>query len=177
VKARCTIGSSKTTHPPKNDKHKEKTTMRLINRIPHSTKPMLLVAVLMAICTLTVSTNAQSAWVAQFTLPYEVQWNHAVLPAGQYTITVDSMSGSAVVRVSSADGRRSIYTEVPIIADAEKGGARVLISTAGGQHTVRSMNLPLRGFSLVFQPLTRTEREELAKTGQLESVPLMTAKK
>jgi hypothetical protein len=169
--------TSKATHRPKNDKHKERTTMKSINRIPHSTKPMLAVAVLIAICTFTIAANAQSVWVGQFTLPYEVQWNHAVLPAGQYTITMDSMSGPAVVRVSSMDGRRSIYTAVPIIAEAEKGGARVLISTAGGQHTVRSMNLPLRGVSLIFQPLTRTECEELAKAGQIESVPVIAAKK
>ena len=149
--------------------------MKSISGIPYSTKPMLAVAVL--ICTFTIAANAQSAWVAQLTLPYEVRWNHAVLPAGQYTITVDSMSGSAVVRVSSTDDTGRFTPAVPIIADAERGGARVLISTAGGQHTVRSMNLPLRGVSLIFQPLTKTEREELAKAGQIEFVPVIAAKK
>jgi hypothetical protein len=162
-------------HRPEDDNDKEKTTMKLINRTSHSTKPMLLVAVLMAICSFTVAANAQSQFVGNFTLPYEVQWNHAVLPAGEYTIRLASKPGPAVV--SATNGSRSIYTAFPIIAGSGKGGASLLITIVGHQHTVRSMNLPLLGVSLIFQPLTRNEREELAKVGQLESVPVMTAKK
>ena len=78
--------------------------MRLLNRTTYSTKPILLVAVLMAIPAFTVAANAQPAWVGKFTLPYEVHWNHAVLPAGEYSIQADSKGLPAVLSSTSTNG-------------------------------------------------------------------------
>jgi hypothetical protein len=129
----------------------------------------------MANLAFTVAANAQPAWVGKFKLPYEVHWNHAVLPAGDYTISMDSKSAPALVR--STNGSRSIYTGVPTIATSEKGSASLLITVGDGQHTVRSMNSPLLGVPLVFQAIPRSEREALTNTSQLESVPVMVTKK
>jgi hypothetical protein len=149
--------------------------MRFISRASHSTRPILLATLLMASIAFPVAANAQPAWVGKFTLPYEVHWNHAVLPAGDYTISVDSKSSPALIRATN--GSRSIYTNVPTAATSERGPASLLITGSGGQHTVRSMNSPLLGVSLVFQAIPKSEREALAKTGELESVPVMVTKK
>lgn len=141
----------------------------------HSAKFALVVTLLMAISALTISTGAQPAWVGRFALPYEVHWNRAVLPAGEYTITVDSKSKPALIQ--SADGKRSIYTNVPIVAASEAGRASVLVTIAGSERTVRSMNSPALGVSFIFNPISKTERELLAKNGQLESLPILVTKK
>jgi DNA-binding CsgD family transcriptional regulator len=39
------------------------------------------------------------------------------------------------------------------------------------------MNLPDARVSLVYSPLTKAEREELARTKQIQTVPLIAAKK
>lgn len=133
-----------------------------------STRLMLLVAVLMAIPAFTISANAEPVYVGKFTLPYEVHWHRALLPAGEYTITVSSESAPALVR--STNGSKTLYTEVPIVANSGEGSASLLITTAGGQHTVRSMNSPLLGATLIFQVISKPEREALANTTQPEAV-------
>jgi len=164
------------THRPNENQEKgRRKTIKLTNRHQCSTRTMLLVGVLMAIPVLRVPANAAPVWVGKCTLPYQVNWNHAILPPGGYTITVNSKAASALVR--SNNGTTQYYTAVPIIADREKGDTSLLITTAGGQHIVRSLNSPLLGVSFVFQPLSKSEREASAKSGQQESIPVIVTKK
>jgi hypothetical protein len=39
------------------------------------------------------------------------------------------------------------------------------------------VNLPAIGMSLVFDPLTKTEREMFAKAGHIDAVPVISARK
>jgi hypothetical protein len=141
--------------------------MRLISSTK-STRLMLLVAVLVAIPASATVANAEPVYVGKFTLPYEVHWHRALLPAGEYTITVSSESAPALVR--STNGSKTLYTELPIVGNNDKGRASLLITTAGGQHTVRSMNSPRLGVSFIFQAIPKSEREAFAKTDQSEAV-------
>lgn len=88
---------------------------------------------------------------------------------------MDSKYAPALVRAT--DGSKSVYTSVPLVAAGEKGGASLLITGRGGQYTVRSMNSPMLGVSFIFQAIPKSERETLAKTGELESVPVMVTEK
>jgi len=123
----------------------------------------------------TAAANAQPSFEGKFTLPYEVHWNHAVLPAGEYSITVDAKGMPAVVH-STRTGN-SVNTNSPILADQEKGAASLTVTIRGNERRVRSMNLPQIGKSLIFEPLTKTEREIFAKAGQIDAVPVVTAQK
>jgi hypothetical protein len=62
----------------------------------------LAVAAAIAICLSASSASAQSL-KATFTLPYEVHWGKAVLPAGPYSITFDSLSGP-IIRTGTGGG-------------------------------------------------------------------------
>lgn len=146
-----------------------------IKTMGQSIKAKLFAAVVFATCVFTIAANAQPRFVGKFTLPYEVQWNHAVLPAGEYSMRMDSREIPAVVRSSSSN--RSHFIAVPTIADCKTGGANLLITIRGNEHRVRSLNLPALGVSLVYKPLTRTEREILTKEGHLEAVPVVIATK
>lgn len=134
----------------------------------------LLVTVTIVICGFTGLANAQPRFAGKFTLPQEVQWGQATLRPGQYFIRMDP---AGAVLVSSADGGRTVLMKPPIVADSERGSTHLTITTQGNQRTVRSLNLPEVGKSVIFAPLTKSEREVLVKARQIESVPVVTAKK
>jgi hypothetical protein len=149
--------------------------MRILNTTQHSTTAKLILGVLFATCVFTVAAKAQPSFEGKFTLPYEVHWNHAVLPAGEYSIELDAKGMPAVLHSTSSG--KSVNTAIPILADGEKGAARLTITIRGNERKVRSVNLPQIGKSMVFEPLTKTEREEYAKAGQIDTVPVVTAQK
>jgi hypothetical protein len=147
----------------------------IIKTMGQSIKAKLYAAFVLATCVFTVAANAQPSFDGKFTLPYEVHWNRAVLPAGEYSIQVDAKGMPTVVHSTSSS--KSVNTHPPILADLEKGAARLTVTIRGNERRVRSMNLPQIGKSLIFEPLTATEREMFAKAGHIESVPVVTAQK
>jgi hypothetical protein len=154
---------------------KRRKTMKIVHKIQHPTFLRLLVGVLIATCAFTAAADAYPRVAAKFTLPHEVRWGQAVLPAGEYFIRMDSMATMPVI--SSVSGNRTVFTEPPTIADSEKGCTCITITVQGNERRVRSLNLPALGKSVIFVPLTKTEREILAKGGQITTVPLVSAKK
>jgi hypothetical protein len=149
--------------------------MKTSNSTRHSATAKLILGVLFGTCVFTAAANAQPSFEGKFTLPYEVHWNHAVLPAGEYYIQVQANGMPTVV--TSAKSGNSANTSAPILADPEKGAARLTVTIQGNERRVRSMNLPQIGKSLVFEPLTATEREMFAKAGKIDNLPFITAHK
>ena len=149
--------------------------MKILNATQHSTLAKLILGVLIATCVFTAAANAQPTFQGKFTLPYEVHWNHAVLPAGEYSIRVAAKGMPAILRATNGD--KLFNTGVPIPVDAKKGAACLTVTIRGNERRVRSLNLPQIGVSLIFEPLTKTEREMLAKAGQIDAVPVVTAQK
>jgi hypothetical protein len=125
----------------------------------------------LGICAFTVTANAQSV-TGNFTLPHEVHWGRTVLPPGDYSITVESSSKPAFIQ--SASGEEHMFTTTPTIGDKEKVAAGLLITVNGNERTVRALNLPQYGVSLIYKPFTKAEREA---TAQAETVPVIVAKK
>ena len=120
--------------------------------------------------------NAQtSAFSGRFTLPYPVRWNSAVLPAGNYTINIHSVLSPGLVQ--STDGRTSAFVFASIADHSKKGAARLVVVTRGNERKVASLDLPSAGISLVYSPVTKAEQEAFAKAMQIETVPLVTARK
>ena len=148
-------------------------------KTPHTTNhPMslrLLLGVLIATCVFTAAANAHPSFTGKFTLPYEVRWGRAVLPAGEYFIWMDSTVAPAMV--ASASGSRTIHTQFPVTADSKGGSTSLTITNQGNERTVRSLNLPGIGKSVIFAPLTKAESEQLAQTGQIQTVPVIAARK
>lgn len=141
----------------------------------HLTSWKMFFGVLIATCVFAFGAYAQPSFAGKFTLPYEVRWGQAVLAAGQYSIRMNSVAGPAMI--TSANGSRTVYTQIPTLADNEKGGTHLTITNLGNERKVRSMNLPELGKLMIFAPLTKSEREELAKAGQTNIVPVVTAEK
>jgi len=119
--------------------------------------------------------NASPAFSARFTLPYQVHWHEALLPAGTYTINMASVQSPSIVQ--STNGKISAFVFGPITDGPTKGAASLTIVTRGNERTVASLNMPSAGISLVYLRLTLAEQEQLAKACQVETVPLVVAKK
>lgn len=136
----------------------------------------LLLGVVIATSVFTAAANAQPSFAGKFTLPYEVRWGQAVLPAGDYVIRMDSTVSPA--KISPANGSSAgVFTMSPVLEDSHSPGTYLTITTLGNQRKVRSLNLPELRKLVIFAPLTKTEREEFAKAGQINTVPVVTAKK
>lgn len=131
----------------------------------------VLAIVTLATLAFTAAANAQSL-SGNFTLPHEVHWGGTVLPPGDYSIRMESSSKPAFIQ--SANGKTTMFTTVPTAGDKEKVAAGLLITVNGNERTVRALNLPQYGVSLIYKPLTKAEREEVA---QAETVPVIVARK
>jgi hypothetical protein len=142
--------------------------------IRHAIQVRLFAVVLLATCAFAAAANAQTI-AAKFTLPFEVHWGKNVLPAGEYTISLDSLANVALVR--SAMGKTVGFTPIPIAAKSDKGATALFVMVRGNERIVRSLNLPARGVSLIYPPTTSAEREMLAKADQVRAVPVITAGK
>jgi hypothetical protein len=139
------------------------------------TKATLFLVVFATLISVAGASAQTSGFAGTFTLPHEVVWGAAVLPPGSYTIRMTSIHAPGMVR--STDGKTQAYLLTAAAGDPEKGNASLTIITRGSQRKVVSLNLPSVGVSLVYSPLTKSEREILAKAKQIEAVPLIAAKK
>ena len=147
--------------------------MRTKHAIQCLTSWRLVVGILIATCAFAAAASAQPSFAGKFTLPYEVHWGQAVLPAGNYSIR---MGPAGPAKISATDGTRSIFTNIPVVADSEKGSTHLTITSSGNERTVRSLNMPELGKMVIFAPLTKAEREA-AKAGHVDTLPVVSAKK
>jgi hypothetical protein len=135
----------------------------------------LAVAVAIAICLSVSSASAQSL-KGSFTLPYEVHWGKAVLPAGPYTITFDSLRGPAIVRTRTGEGRALV---MPVTTDKAMNDqpSALLITRIENEHFVRYLNLRDANVSFVYRPFTKSERKVVGKIDEPEAVAILMARK
>jgi hypothetical protein len=145
--------------------------MKTMHATHLGTSLKLFLGILIASCVFSAAANAAPTFVGKFTLPHEVRWGQAVLPPGDYSIRMDSTAAPA--KITSASGSMVVFTQSPMLADNEKGGTYLTITN----HRVRSLNIPDLGKTVIFAPLSRSEREALAKAGQIEVLPVIVAKK
>lgn len=123
-----------------------------------------------------LAANAQATLHGKIQLTSETRWGRAVLPAGEYSLTIESVEQPVRIVIQSADWKTSAMAAAVSSVDATPGGSCVLITGSGRERTVRSMNLPQLRRSLVFKPLTEGERETLYAHAS-QTVPVQMAKK
>jgi len=136
-----------------------------------------LIVALLVICTLAIAASASASPIfrGKFSLPYEVHWGRTVLPAGDYSITMEGFNSPAMVR--SASGKNYFVSAFPIAGDKLKGGCFLYITANEGQHAVRYLNMPSYGMVLIYKPLTKTETEEIARGSQPQPTQVALARK
>jgi len=111
-----------------------------------------------------------------FTLPYEVQWGKAVLPAGPYTITFDTLHGPAIVRTSTGEGRAIVMARIVDKAMKDQPSA-LLVTKIENQRVVRTLNLREADAAFVYRPFTKSEGRLVSTLDESEAVPILMARK
>jgi L,D-peptidoglycan transpeptidase YkuD (ErfK/YbiS/YcfS/YnhG family) len=132
--------------------------------------------VLFSIVMAAVLGNAQTALHGKFQLTSQARWGKAVLPAGQYSFTIESTQQPVRMVIQSADGKTGAIAQAETSGQASPGGSYIFITGTGTDRMVRSVNLPQLGTALVYKPLTTHERETLYSSAS-QTVPVEIAKK
>jgi hypothetical protein len=130
----------------------------------------VMVAVALAAGTVTRTASAQ-VLRGRFRLPYAVHWGKAVLPAGTYSITMDSVRGPALV--TTTDGRSRCLVQAGLVDSATEGRATgLLITRIEGERRVRYLNWQEGGRSLVYEPIRKAKPGRAADPMDVEAVPI-----
>ena len=118
---------------------------------------------LIAICASASSASAQNAFQGKFTLPNDVRWANATLPAGDYTFSLDSTTMPGRVFLRGPNGGAFIPTSV-IDERNEGDSSKLTIEHRGGTSFVRSMYLAELGVELRYgAPKTSKKDVEIAQ--------------
>jgi hypothetical protein len=131
---------------------------------------------LIAICASASSASAQNAFQGKFTLPHDVRWANASLPAGDYTFSLSSATMSGRVFLQGPNGGAFILTYVTDTRN-EGDSSTLTIEHRGDISFVRSMYLADLGVELTYRaPKTPKKDVELAK-GPVSTEQVLIAKK
>jgi hypothetical protein len=144
----------------------------------HITQAALLASVLLVTGLSARPASAQGRFEGKFTLPYEVRWGRATLPAGDYQLVfVDNTLGT-LLAIRDAKTLRILALEpVNNREDSHQGTSALLVGTHGKQHVVYSLTIAELGECFVYErpPAHNREFEEEARNSQ--AVPVTVAKK
>ncbi|MGA6982726.1 MAG: hypothetical protein WCC95_05165 [Candidatus Sulfotelmatobacter sp.] len=88
----------------------------------------------------------------RFTLPHEVRWENAIVPAGEYRFALQSMGPSEMLKLTKLTGAPASF--ILMASDTEAGTtsstARLVISSEGGSTYASTMELPQFELTLHF---------------------------
>jgi hypothetical protein len=128
----------------------------------------------LALCLLAGTVQAQPLVKGSFTLPYDVRWGRALLPAGHYSIQVDSVNIPARVTTPTGAGRALVLARSFDSAIAGQPTA-LLITRSEGERVVRVFNWREGNRSFVYKALTGAERQAFAQAKEIEVIPVLMA--
>lgn len=115
---------------------------------------------LIAVCASATPAAAQDVAKGSFTLPNDVRWQNASLPAGDYTFSVKSTAAPAQIILQGPSGPAMIMT---ISTSDRKAGDRSFLTVEhrGGRRFVREMYLAAIGLHLRYAvpEIPKHERE------------------
>jgi len=104
---------------------------------------------------------AQDVCKGSFTLPREVRWQNATLPAGDYTFEMKSLGAPSLITVKGPDGSHFITA---LVADQKASAQSMLIiENRGNTSTVRELRLSAIGRSLRYAVPKAPKEVEVAQ--------------
>jgi hypothetical protein len=113
------------------------------------------------------SANAQQA---KFTLPFEVHWGNAVLPAGEYTMNSPmTLAWPKVLNISGAETSAYVLAGVEKLAPESEGQSYLRIANVGGKHFVREYTSALAGKTFLFD-IPKGVQSDIAARGHSSEI-------
>jgi len=125
-------------------------------------------AALLAITTLSFAptlVSAQSPARGKFTLPHEVHWQSAVVPAGEYEFKYDPNDRAGVLTLSRMSGARVSFMVLVYDTDEARTNDlnRIVLESRPAGSYVSEMQLPLFGMTLRFAVPAAAGEKQMAK--------------
>jgi hypothetical protein len=119
--------------------------------------------------------NAAPLYRGRFSLPYEVRWGQAVLPAGEYLVRfVDDKTRVFVVIQEAKSGKDIAY--LAPVTTSEARGISALLITDNGERVVQSLSVAELGETFIYKPALRGT-EDTKEVHKLQIKPIVAAKK
>ena len=116
---------------------------------------------LAAVCASPTPATAQGVYKGSFTLPHEVRWQNATLPAGDYTFEMKSLETSSLIRLNGPKGSQFIPA---LVADEKVTEQSMLvIETRGSISAVTELCLSGIGRTLRYAVPKAPKDVELAQ--------------
>lgn len=121
--------------------------------------------------------TAQARYQGSFTLPQEVRWQGRVMPAGEYTFSLNSVSVSTVLTLHGPNGRFFIPTAGISDAVTDKKSS-LTIEHRGGARFVSELYLAELGVHLCYL-VPKAPKEKLLAQGPsaIESIRITSLSK
>lgn len=138
---------------------------------------MLLAGVLLATCLSARSARAQSAFEGKFTLPFEAHWGQAMLPAGDYQLSITTTGNPTMVIIRDAKSGRHVASVAPPIRQDATGESALLIGTRGTQRVIHSLRVAELGVVFISDPALAHGRPVREEARETQVVPVLQAKK
>jgi hypothetical protein len=130
-------------------------------------------ATLLALITLNLAPSlarAQEPVRGKFTLPHEVRWQEAVLPAGEYRFSFDPGSTGSILMLSKLSGEREEFMLVvqdTLVQSTEEAKPheqnRLVLDDTAESSYVSAMQLPEFGMTLKFAAPAHVAEKQVAR--------------
>ena len=142
----------------------------------HTRTSTLIRVVFLALLATAASAGLLSAEDAKgtFTLPFEVRWGTAVLPAGDYSFQIDNTNYIVTIR---GENQAAMVLSAAPSANNDPGSSALIIVRHGNKGTVRVLRLAEQRQVFTYA-LPKGERPMLAQTPELiQRIPILFASK
>src|SRR6266403_2393651 len=94
--------------------------------------------------------KAAPVYRGQFSLPYEVRWGQAVLPAGEYLLKFEDVTTRVFVVIQDAKSGKNVAYLAPMTTSEGQGTSALLITDDGER--VQSLRVAELGETFIYEP-------------------------
>jgi hypothetical protein len=120
--------------------------------------------------------NATPLYRGRFSLPYEVRWGQAVLPAGEYLVRFDNVKTRVFVVIKDAKSGKDVAYLAPV-ATSEAHGTSALLITDEGERVVHSFRVAELGETFIYKPARLRGTEDVREVNKVQTLSIVAGKK
>ncbi len=120
--------------------------------------------------------NAAPLYRGRFSLPYEVRWGQAILPAGEYLVRFVDVQTRVFVVIQDAKSGKDVAYLSPVTS-SEARGTSALFITDEGERVVHSLRVAELGEIFIYQPALLRGTEDIREAHKVQTLSIVEAKK
>ena len=120
-------------------------------------------------------TNAAPRYRGRFSLPYEVRWGQAVLPAGEYLLRFEDVQTRVFVVIQDAKSGKEVAYLAPKTKSEAQGKSALLIADKSNQRVVHSLRLAELGEVFIYEPRLARRTEDVREAHKVQTLPIVRA--